>query len=171
MCCGARSAPRFPRALSALWPLARRLPAGQAAVRALRVSPGLPGHSKYSTLDCEDLLGCLHENAWLQGFQPNKARPASAHAGDNALAVRRHCPRVYAAPIEVSLPPCIPMIDMLVTGIIRSVSAGVRFLQRAIRLSVGLHALVGIVHGNAAVLASILIRSTSSGVISSPVRS
>jgi len=63
------------------------------------------------------------------------------------------------------------MIDMLVTGIIRSVSAGVRFLQRAIRLSVGLHALVGIVHGNAAVLAYILIRSTSSGVISSPVRS
>jgi len=63
------------------------------------------------------------------------------------------------------------MIDMLVTGIIRSVSAGVRFLQRAIMLSVGLQALVGIVHVTIAVLASILIRSTSWSVITSPVRS
>src|SRR5215468_12070103 len=38
---GARSAPRLPHALSALWLLARLLPEGQAAVRALRVSPGL----------------------------------------------------------------------------------------------------------------------------------
>src|SRR5262249_28507963 len=135
MCCGARSAPRLPRALSALWPLARMLPAGQAAVRALRVSPRLPGHSEHSTLGCQDFLRGLHENGWLNGRHPNKAGPTSAHAGDNALAVRRHCPRVDAAPIEVSLPPCIHMIDMLVTGIIRSVLAGVRFLQRAIMLS------------------------------------
>src|SRR5262249_1976439 len=125
MCCGARSAPRLPHALSALWLLARLLPEGQAAVRALRVSPGLPGHSEYSTLDCQDLLGCLHKNVWLQSFQQNKPRPTSAPAGYNALAVRRHFPGVYAAPLEVSRPPCIHMIDMLVNGIIRSVSAGV----------------------------------------------
>jgi len=63
------------------------------------------------------------------------------------------------------------MIDMLVTGIISSVLAGVRFLQRAIRLSIGMHAFVGTVHVAIAVLAYILIRSTSSSVIASPVRS
>jgi hypothetical protein len=46
-----------------------------------------------------------------------------------------------------------PHIDMLVNGIIRSVSAGVRFLQRAIILNFGLPAFVGIVHVNTAVLA------------------
>jgi hypothetical protein len=56
------------------------LPEGQA-VRALRVSPGLPGHSKYSTLDGQDLLGCLHENVWLQDFQNNTALPTLVQSG------------------------------------------------------------------------------------------
>ena len=122
------------------------LPEGQAAVRALRVSPGLQGTPSilrwmariYSAAGMK-IYGC-------KVFSKTRLDPCRLILGYNALAMRRHCPRVYAAPITVSLPQCIPMIDMLVNGIIRSVSAGVRFLQRAIMLSVGLHALVGIVH-------------------------
>ena len=106
MYCGARSAPRLPHALSALGLLARLLPEGQAALRALRVSPGLQGTPSILRWMARIYSAAGMKIYGFKVFSKTRLDPCRLILGYNALAMRRHFPRVYAAPITVSRPQC-----------------------------------------------------------------